>query len=105
MATMMDPRARWTDDRLDDLNKKVDDGFARVEKQIGDEVGRLEKKIGDEVGRVEKKMDVGFARVDNDIRELRTDIQNLNRTLFIGAIGIIAALLGCASTFAGIAIF
>jgi hypothetical protein len=34
MATMMSPRERWTDDRLDDLNKKVDDGFARLDHDI-----------------------------------------------------------------------
>lgn len=31
MAVMMTPRERWTDERLDDLNKKVDDGFARMD--------------------------------------------------------------------------
>jgi len=30
MAVMM-PREKWSDDRLDDLNKKVDDGFLRLE--------------------------------------------------------------------------
>jgi hypothetical protein len=33
MAVMM-PREKWTDERLDDLNKKVDDGFARVDSDI-----------------------------------------------------------------------
>ena len=33
MAVMM-PREQWTDERLDDLNKKVDDGFARLDKDI-----------------------------------------------------------------------
>ena len=28
------PREKWTDERLDDLNKKVDDGFASVDKDI-----------------------------------------------------------------------
>lgn len=33
MAVMM-PRETWTDERLDDLNKKVDDGFARIDEDI-----------------------------------------------------------------------
>jgi len=33
MAVMM-PREKWTDERLDDLNKKVDDGFARLDAEI-----------------------------------------------------------------------
>ena len=28
---MMSPREKWTDERLDDLNKKVDQGFARMD--------------------------------------------------------------------------
>lgn len=28
------PKEKWTDERLDDLNKKVDDGFARVDADI-----------------------------------------------------------------------
>jgi len=43
MSVMM-PREKWTDERLDDLNKKVDDGFAEMRE--------------------------GFARVHADIREL-----------------------------------
>jgi tetrahydromethanopterin S-methyltransferase subunit G len=34
MAVMMSPRENWTDERLDDLNKKVDNGFARVDTDI-----------------------------------------------------------------------
>jgi hypothetical protein len=35
MAVMM-PREKWTDERLDDLNKKVDDGFARLDRDVKD---------------------------------------------------------------------
>jgi hypothetical protein len=31
MAVMMSPREKWTDERLDDLNSKVDQGFARMD--------------------------------------------------------------------------
>ncbi|HEX5526356.1 MAG TPA: hypothetical protein VFX44_04040 [Solirubrobacterales bacterium] len=34
MAVMMTPRETWTDQRLDDLNQKVDDGFAKVDNDI-----------------------------------------------------------------------
>jgi hypothetical protein len=75
MAAMM-PREKWTDDRLDDLNKKVEDGFARLDKKIDD----------------------GFARVDADIREIRTDMNSrfeaLNRTLIGAAAVVVAAVIG-----------
>jgi hypothetical protein len=49
MAVMMTPRETWTDERLDDLNKKVDEGFKKVDARFD----RFE------------------TRMDNDIRELR----------------------------------
>jgi hypothetical protein len=52
LMVVMAPREKWTDDRLDDLNKKVD-----------------ELKV---------EMRESFARVDADIRELRSDIKELN---------------------------
>lgn len=77
------PREKWTDERLDDLNKKVDDGFADT--------------------RVE--MREGFARVDGEIRELRKDMKTrfnaidarfdaLNRNLLWGLVTVVIALIG-----------
>lgn len=34
IMVVMTPREKWTDDRLDDLNKKVDNGFARLDADI-----------------------------------------------------------------------
>ncbi|HET7120221.1 MAG TPA: hypothetical protein VFI17_03095 [Solirubrobacterales bacterium] len=31
---MMSPREQWTDERLDDLNKKVDRGFDRIDERF-----------------------------------------------------------------------
>jgi tetrahydromethanopterin S-methyltransferase subunit G len=38
---VMTPREKWTDERLDDLNNKVDDGFDAVDKRFD----RLEARI------------------------------------------------------------
>jgi hypothetical protein len=62
---VMTPREKWTDERLDDLNKKVDDGFADTKAE----------------------MRAGFARLDADIRDL-------NRNLIAVAVAIIAAIVG-----------
>jgi t-SNARE complex subunit (syntaxin) len=48
LMVVMTPREKWTDERLDDLNKKVDD--------------------------VRTEMREGFARIDADIRALRRDM-------------------------------
>jgi len=113
MAVMV-PRERWTDERLDDLNKKVDDGFARTEKKMDEGFARADAKMDEGFARadarmdegfarLDKKMDEGFARVDADLREVRSDIKDVKRMLFMGAVAIIVALIGCTSTLAGIA--
>lgn len=83
----MMPREQWTDQRLDDLNKKVDDGFARVEKKMDDGFARADRKMND-----------GFARVDKDIREIRGEIRDLksemNRTVYGAVVVIVAAVIG-----------
>jgi hypothetical protein len=71
MAVMM-PRERWTDERLDELNKKVDDGFARVENDI--------RELRSEIGSLRSEMNARF------------DAQN--RTLIGAAAAIVAALIG-----------
>jgi hypothetical protein len=67
MAVMM-PREKWTDERLDDLNKKVDD--------------------------VRAEMRAGFARVDADLRELSARIDAMNRNLVAGLFVVVAAIIG-----------
>jgi archaellum component FlaC len=71
MAVMM-PREKWTDDRLDDLNKKVDDGFARLDKRI--------------------------EGLDKDIKDLRREMnarfEALNRNLIAGLFVVVAAMIG-----------
>ena len=72
--TVMMPREKWTEERLDDLNKKVDDGFTRVEKKI-----------------------------DDGLRELRGEFKALNRNLLMAAVAIVVALIGTIGTLSGIA--
>lgn len=62
-------RESWTDERMDDLSHRVDQGFARV---------------------------------DADIRELRREMNTrfdaMQRTLFLAAAAIVAALIGVIAT-------
>jgi tetrahydromethanopterin S-methyltransferase subunit G len=67
MAVAM--REKWTDERLDDLNKKVDDGFARVDQR--------------------------FAQVDHRLAQLDARIDGLQRTTWQG----FAWLVGLQVTF------
>jgi hypothetical protein len=42
MTVMMSPREKWTDERLDDLNEKVDRGFARMDARFEHLEGRFD---------------------------------------------------------------
>jgi hypothetical protein len=71
-------RAAWTDERLDDLAKRMDDGFAR--------------------------MDARFEGVGRDIRDLRAELRfkvgslrlaliRIGGGIMAGLVGVIAAIL------------
>jgi hypothetical protein len=80
---VMTPREKWTDERLDDLNKKVDQGFSDMKDVIAD---------------TKAEMRTGFARVDAEIRELRSEMnarfEAANRNLIAVTVAIIAAIIG-----------
>ena len=69
---MMDPREKWTDERLDDLNAKVDKGFADLKTEMKE----------------------GFEQVDKRLERLEDGLFALNRTLWGGGFVIIATLVG-----------
>ena len=74
MAVMV--RETWTDQRLDDLNKKVDKGFAEAKVEVGDRFDRLEAQM----------------------RQMEGRFHNLNMTLIGGFFVMIAALIGLIAT-------
>jgi hypothetical protein len=115
---VMTPREKWTDERLEDLSKKVDDGFARVDSDIRElrvEVKHqgaslraemsagfqrvemnLEKKIEGTRADLEKKIDGNTAALDEDIRELRSGI---NRAIYGAVAAIILAQIANSAIF------
>ena len=69
-------REAWTDERLDDLNKKVDDGFAAVDKRFD---------------RLETRMDAQFS-------ELNQRFDRMQLALLVSAGGIVVSLIGLIAT-------
>ena len=73
----MMPREKWTDDRLDDLNKKVDDGFARLDRDNRE--------------------------LRNDIKDLKGEIndvkRDINRTIYGAVAAVLLAQLGSSAFF------
>jgi hypothetical protein len=82
---MMTPRESWTDQRLDDLNKKVDDGFARLDGDLRE----IRREMNGRFDSMEERFDARF--------------DALNRTLIGAAVAIAVAFIGSTATLAGIA--
>jgi DNA anti-recombination protein RmuC len=94
---MYQMRDRWTDERMDDFAKHVDQRFDAVDQRFDAVDQRFEA--------VDQRFDVvdqRFDRVEADLRELRKDLsakfEGLQRTLLLGNLGIVAALIGVIAT-------
>ena len=75
-------RQSWTDDRLDDLSRRMDERFDHVEAE----------------------MHSGFDRVDRDVRELRAEMGAIQRTMIQVGGGLLAANLGLMAAVIGLMI-
>jgi len=82
---MMEPRSKWTDERLDDLNKKVDKGFARVDADLRE----VKKDVKDLRAEMNARFDAINGRFDS-----------MNRGMWAGLIVIVAAIIGSNATLA-----
>ena len=74
---MEKPMDNWNDDRLDELNRRVDEGFTKVDQRFE----RVEKEMKDGFAQVNRDMKEGFAQVDREMKEgaaeLRGQMGNL----------------------------
>jgi tetrahydromethanopterin S-methyltransferase subunit G len=90
MAVMMNPREKWTDERLDDLNTKVDQGFTDLKAEMKEGFEQVDKRF--------EQLDKRFDRMEDRYYEL-------NRTLIGAAVALAVAFIGSTATLAGIALF
>ena len=85
----MTPRETWTDQRLDDLNQKVDAGFAKVDERF--------KQVDERFNEVNVRLDRFETRMDNDIRELRRMVVQgffaMTTIMLTGFAALVAAML------------
>jgi hypothetical protein len=71
-------RHTWTDERIDDLSRRVDAGFERVDKDMRD---------------LRTDMNSGFAEVRSEISSLKLMLMRFGGGLLIAQFGLIAALI------------
>ncbi|HET8565916.1 MAG TPA: hypothetical protein VFL77_05530 [Solirubrobacterales bacterium] len=63
--TMEGKVSSWNDDRLDELNRRVDEGFVRVDNRLI----RLEGEMKEGFAKVDREMKEGFGKVDREMKE------------------------------------
>ena len=101
-------RESWTDERLDDLNQKVDAGFDRVDADIRGL--RLETKtefvalrgemkagfdrIDERFERIDERFEKRFERIDERFERIDERFDSLHRLLVQSAGVLLAALVG-----------
>jgi hypothetical protein len=71
-------RAAWTDERLDDLSRRVDAGFARVDAELRELRGEI-RGLGSELR--------------GEIDALRITMLRVGGGVIVGLVGVIAAVL------------
>lgn len=91
MAVMA--REVWTDERLDDLNKKVDDGF----KDMREEFRALRGEMKSEFQAVRAEMSADFQGVRDEVAAMNRNLMQLTwgliATMLVGFLGTIIALV------------
>ncbi|HET7590858.1 MAG TPA: hypothetical protein VFK14_11840 [Solirubrobacterales bacterium] len=93
----MSPREEWTDERLDDLNAKVDRGFSEVKTEMREGFARIEARF-EKVDKRFEKIDKRFEKIDERFEKIDARFHDLNRTLIGAGAVIIATLLGALLT-------
>ena len=87
MAVMA--RDVWTDERLDDLNKRVDEGF----KETREEFRAVKAEMREEFSLVRSEMRSEFKGMRTEMAEVRSEVNALARVVMQLAFGLIGAML------------
>ena len=88
MAVMA--RESWSDERLDDLNARMEKGFDEVKGEIREVKGEVRELRQEMNGRFES-LEVRF---DSRFNSIEARLDGLNRTLVIGMVSMTASIVG-----------
>lgn len=98
LMTVMVPREKWTDERLDDLGQKVDQGLSDLKAEMTDRFDRLETHTDIKIREVNARLDRQGSRTEKGFGELNQRFDRMQFTLIGSAAAIIAALIGLIAT-------
>lgn len=99
--TVMVPREKWTDERLDDLNKKVDKGFEETKAEIKE----LRREMDVRFNKVDARFGKVDARFESLQKEMKEGFEGMYQLLFKSAVAIVVALCGIIGALIGISVF
>lgn len=83
-------RDSWTDERLDDFRGEVNRRFDKVDRRFDEVNGRFDK--------VDDEMNRRFDEAGGEMKQLRSTMDSMQRTMVLTGGGIIAALIGVIGT-------
>jgi predicted nuclease with TOPRIM domain len=88
-------RETWTDQRLDDLAKRMDERFGEADRRISEVVAEQKALRADL-----KSLQGEIGKVRESRGELRVELKGLNRTLQVG-FGLVGSFLGALTILIG----
>jgi hypothetical protein len=93
-------RGAWTDERLDDLSRRVDAGFERVDgevrelrREVHEGISGVRTELSSQVGGVRGEMGDLRGELSAQIEALRLTILRVGGGMMVGLVGVIAAIL------------
>jgi hypothetical protein len=81
-------RATWTDERLDDLARRMDEGFERIDTRIG----VLDSRIDSQGESLAARIDAQGASLNARIDALQRTMLVMMATMLIGFVAVLAQL-------------
>jgi tetrahydromethanopterin S-methyltransferase subunit G len=90
-------RESWTDERLDDLNHKVDAGFDRVDADIRGLRVEMRTEFGALRGEMKggfDRLDTRFERIDDRFDRINERLEAMHRLLVQSFVVLLATLIG-----------
>lgn len=91
------PRERWTDQRLDQFEKRVDERFDRVDERFDrfeKEVNLRFQQVDERFDRFEGEVNLRFQQVDKRFDRVEADIRELRVIMIGGFVTLLAAIIG-----------
>ena len=104
MAVMPMPKEKWPDERLDDLNKKVDQGFAETKAEMREGFAKVDRRFAEMKGETDDRFDRLETRMERGFSELNQRLDRMQLALIAALVTFCVTLIGSCATLVGVAL-